>query len=52
MRFARREVVEDIDEWHQWFAWYPVRTPHYWVWLEWVTRRRMADAFDCMWVYL
>jgi hypothetical protein len=25
--------------WHDWFAWHPVRTPEGWVWLETIRRK-------------
>lgn len=35
---------QDYLEWHQWFAWHPVRINGQWVWLETVERK-----FDCGW---
>lgn len=37
-------------EWHDWFAWYPVKVQlgyrkHVWIWGEWV-QRRSAMSYD------
>lgn len=44
MRFDCGETIEErskrLEEWHLWFAWYPVRVgPHDCRWLEYVERR-------------
>lgn len=46
---------------HEWFAWYPVRLgglneqdvdgSSRWAWLQRVTRRKIADAYDTWWEY-
>jgi hypothetical protein len=40
----RNMTWEDIEAWHPWFAWYPVRVPdgegfHKMVWWEWIEKR-------------
>jgi hypothetical protein len=36
-----------IADWHEWFAWYPVRTWDYrWTWLQTVRRRRLQTKPD------
>jgi len=40
--------------WHQWFAWHPVRTPVYTVWLARVWRREVGHrgcSGDITWEY-
>lgn len=40
MRFSRRRLTwAEIEAWRPWFAWYPVRIGHEFVFLEWVERR-------------
>ena len=34
-----RLALADLDCWHPWFAWRPVRAGRAVVWLEWVERR-------------
>ena len=39
------------DEWHKWFAWFPLQMPYgTWVWLERVERRTPFMAAH-LWVY-
>lgn len=36
---------QQLFEWHDWFAWYPIRNQHHsgqWVWLETIRRKRIA----------
>lgn len=47
-----------IGPWHDWFAWFPVRTyDHRWAWLRSIRRRRLQthDYLDgpmsCCWQY-
>jgi hypothetical protein len=54
--FKRREYKEN---WHNWFAWYPViiyenkkTKKRYWAWLEIVKRKGELKGFDgAMWFY-
>lgn len=40
MRISKRKTPEkDKTQWHDWFAWYPVRIGDQVVWLETVQRR-------------
>lgn len=41
MRIQRNPNVIDLYKWHVWFAWFPVKTPTSWVWLENVLRVSM-----------
>jgi hypothetical protein len=37
--------AKDLEEWHQWFAWYPVKTTvGTWVWLELVLQRQLTSS--------
>lgn len=52
MRFGLQNVLE----WHPWFAWHPIRVDGEIVWLEWVWRRDIcsdAAAWACapIWEY-
>jgi hypothetical protein len=47
MKFTYRKNTE----WHRWFAWYPVDiTPHQFVWLEWVNRKKVFCVGDAEYV--
>ena len=52
MRFGKaKEDMPRYYHWHQWYAWFPVRTKRgQWVWLEQVMRLRyfdhLTDYFD------
>ena len=37
-----RSIPADNEQWHSWFAWYPIVVGTKWVWLEFVLRR-----YDC-----
>ena len=51
----RKIKSEAKDQWHIWFAWYPVKLRRGWVWLEFVLRKRIIGG--CMddrhyyWIY-
>lgn len=37
----------DKEEWHRWFAWYPVRADfNQWVWLEYIWRQEIVTPWD------
>ncbi len=48
-----KDKEKDIFEWHRWFAWFPVKCDswdvmtddHYFIWLEWVERKRVFSSF-------
>ena len=42
---ASRAKQLALDTWHDWFAWYPVRTESCWIWRETVSRRRTRNGF-------
>jgi thiosulfate reductase cytochrome b subunit len=46
-----RGKSKDHYEWHRWFAWFPVKTEVWWVWLEHVDRCRFAHRAGGWWEY-
>jgi hypothetical protein len=34
-----RWPIKQVDPWHRWFAWHPVRVGDEWVWLETIERQ-------------
>lgn len=54
MRFNREKITPDPRlQWHFWFAWYPVPTPHHWCWLEIVYRKGTHYSYieDSWWSF-
>jgi hypothetical protein len=45
--------INDFDpfQWHQWFAWYPVRIGYRRVWLEKIERQMAQDMAGHWWEY-
>lgn len=48
-----RWKIQDMKEWHRWFAWYPVKVGDTLYWLEYMERRwiveknlRLIDPYD------
>lgn len=46
MRWTPRSIKR--QEWHRWWAWYPVDDGAERVWLEWVERRHLHGL---VWIY-
>lgn len=43
--------VQDLEEWHDWYAWFPVRIGHCTVWREVVQRRAQYWYDEMDWLY-
>ena len=42
----RREKYRKKEEWHKWFAWFPVSEGYYRYWLEFVDRKYKPGWWD------
>jgi hypothetical protein len=48
-----QKIKEELfrNNWHKWFAWYPIHNGNQWVWLEYVERRRSDYWSHYKWEY-
>jgi hypothetical protein len=42
----RWKAPRDQEEWHPYFAWFPVTVGRQRVWLEWIERKLVPDSLD------
>jgi hypothetical protein len=38
-KLPKLKTYGDIQKWHKWFAWYPVKINQHWFWLQYVEQR-------------
>lgn len=46
---SKQTYVRRMQEWHRFFAWYPVRTDDKLIWMEYV--ERMASSWPEIWIF-
>ncbi len=40
----------NYDEWHRWFAWFPIQVGDHYYWLQFLERKRDPECCDNTWL--